>query len=337
MYFHKLILIAKKLIIKFQDATKTITREISTSEIISLGSASNNTFQIESEKVHETHLRIYKDKDQFIMQINSSPESKKKIAKVWRLLYPSETYVLLPEDIIRIGKISLLVQRFNVGIVSDIGPRPIMEDFYQIIHDLKISETMNCSYYGVYDGHGGEYCAKYVYGHLPMILKRMLESQVLTSSKLNATVSKCLIQAFKEVDDGFHNEFKDLSSFSGSTVVIVLIIGARIFCANTGDSRAVLSKKGLAYNLSLDHKATNTAEEKRIVAAGGEVKCGRTMGKIAISRAMGDFQFKSKPVIICDPEIRIWDINPNEDEFVLMGSDGLFDKFSSQEAVFLLW
>ena len=93
------------------------------------------------------------------MEIYKPNDNKKKVAKVWRKLGQEEEYLINPDDIIKVGKLQLLVQRFNVGIVSDIGTRAIMEDFFQIIHDLKINDTIQCSYYGVYDGHGGEYCA----------------------------------------------------------------------------------------------------------------------------------------------------------------------------------
>ena len=34
-----------------------------------------------------------------------------------------------------------------------------------------------------------------------------------------------------------------------------------------------------------------------------------------------------------EPEIRVVDIDPNTDDFFLLASDGLFDRFSSQECV----
>lgn len=71
------------------------------------------------------------------------------------------------------------------------------------------------------------------------------------------------------------------------------------------------------------------------------------LGRLAISRALGDFDCKnivmnevegdpnSKKVIrnfiLSDPEIRVIDINPATDDFFLLASDGLFDRFSSKE------
>ena len=74
---------------------------------------------------------------------------------------------------------------------------------------------------------------------------------------------------------------------------------------------------------------------------------GRVLGRLAITRAFGDFDCKNVEVesnditdektirsfILNDPEIREATIDPFTDEFLLMGSDGLYDKYSSQEAV----
>lgn len=46
------------------------------------------------------------------------------------------------------------------------------------------------------------------------------------------------------MDHKFWLEQKDFSPRIGSTACIVIIAGDRIICANCGDSRAILSKKG---------------------------------------------------------------------------------------------
>ena len=61
-----------------------------------------------------------------------------------------------------------------------------------------------------------------------------------------------------------------------------------------GDSRAVLSEKGVAVALSNDHKPENKEETERIVAGGMRVKNNRIKGKLAVSRAIGDYLYKDE-------------------------------------------
>ena len=61
--------------------------------------------------------------------------------------------------------------------------------------------------------------------------------------------------AFNNLDEAFHREMPEISHKCGAAAVIVLIIGNRLYCANVGDSRAVLCRNAKAINLSRDHKA----------------------------------------------------------------------------------
>lgn len=63
--------------------------------------------------------------------------------------------------------------------------------------------------------------------------------------------------------------------------------------ANAGDSRAVASVAGRAVPLSIDHKPMLKEEKERIEAAGGWVQFNRVNGHLALSRALGDFMFKT--------------------------------------------
>jgi serine/threonine protein phosphatase PrpC len=45
-------------------------------------------------------------------------------------------------------------------------------------------------------------------------------------------------------------------------------MGNDLFCANAGDSRAVLCRDGVAVNLSEDHKPMNEEEKTRIEKVG---------------------------------------------------------------------
>jgi hypothetical protein len=59
-----------------------------------------------------------------------------------------------------------------------------------------------------------------------------------------------------------------------------------------GDSRCVLSRKGQAIALTLDHKPILFEEARRIIKAGGFVRDNRINGALNVSRTIGDLDFK---------------------------------------------
>ncbi len=116
-----------------------------------------------------------------------------------------------------------------------------------------------------------------------------------------------------------------------------------LYVANAGDSRAVLSVKGKAEPLSYDHKPTNAGETARIISAGGFVEFGRVNGNLALSRAIGDFEFKQsadlpaeEQVVTCNPDLiqRKLDLGAEGgDEFIVLACDGIWDVLSNQDVV----
>lgn len=51
---------------------------------------------------------------------------------------------------------------------------------------------------------------------------------------------------------------------AGTTACVVFVTQDQIFCANSGDSRAVLCQNSKAFPLSQDHKPNDHAEKLRI-------------------------------------------------------------------------
>ena len=60
---------------------------------------------------------------------------------------------------------------------------------------------------------------------------------------------------------------------SGSCAVVILIIDDMCYCANTGDSRAIMSADGgeKLFLLSTDHKPTDEIEMERILNNNGRI------------------------------------------------------------------
>ena len=79
---------------------------------------------------------------------------------------------------------------------------------------------------------------------------------------------------------------------SGCTANVCLIVQNKIYCANSGDSRTVISELGKPVALSIDHKPDDDIEKNRIHQAGGEIYNGRVNGNLNLSRALGDMEYK---------------------------------------------
>lgn len=288
---------------------------------------------------------------------------------VFMALLPEEEYPLQSGTVFQMGtKTQFIIERFNTGLIAAPGKRTNMEDTFVINHDLKLHPQLPISIYSVIDGHGGDWCAVYLRQRLENeIRKNLLDPQLGIYGNqrkgLNEIVSIALKKSFSYLDEQYkdychsqqykqqinqmyldnQHQFSNKANNCGSTAVLVLIIGAHIFCANVGDSRAVLCRNGKAYNLSYDHKASRQDEVERIKEKGGIVEYGRVGNKLAITRSFGDFQFKSKTnekgekirndMITSEPEIRYTNYDPKDDDFILLASDGLFDIFTSQKAV----
>lgn len=108
--------------------------------------------------------------------------------------------------------------------------------------------------------------------------------------------------------------------------------------ANAGDCRAVLGKRGKAVELSKDHKPNSMLERLRIEKLGGVIYDGYLNGQLSIARALGDWHMKGPKGSACplsaEPELQET-LLTEDDEFLIMGCDGLWDVMSSQCAVTL--
>ena len=96
----------------------------------------------------------------------------------------------------------------------------------------------------------------------------------------------------------------------GCTANVILMTPTHYYIANAGDSRSVLCREGKAIAFSEDHKPDSPIEEERIKKAGGVITMGRVNGGLNLTRSMGDFDYKRKPLpydqqmITCKPDVR---------------------------------
>jgi len=151
------------------------------------------------------------------------------------------------------------------------------------------------------------------------------------SRSVHQDICDALTQAYLRTDEDFLGAL-DMSPGAGCATVTVALVGAYVYCANCGDARAILCRNGQPLALSDDHKPDRADEVKRIEAAGGFVSFKRVLGRLAVSRAFGDKEYKSgqQQLVIATPEIRVERLCA-ADEFLLLACDGLFDVYSNQE------
>ncbi|XVF66231.1 hypothetical protein PTKIN_Ptkin10aG0019100 [Pterospermum kingtungense] len=154
----------------------------------------------------------------------------------------------------------------------------------------------------------------------------------------------------------------------GSCVLVTLLYGKNLYTLNLGDSRAVLatydegndmgqSERLKAIQLTDSHTVDNEVERTRLLLEHPDdsmpVVAGKVKGKLKVTRAFGVGYLKkeklndalmgilrvrnliSPPYISTEPSLNVHTISKS-DHFVIVGSDGLFDFFSNEEAVKLV-
>ncbi|XP_010261585.1 PREDICTED: probable protein phosphatase 2C 76 [Nelumbo nucifera] len=213
--------------------------------------------------------------------------------------------------------------RLSYGYSSFRGKRASMEDFY----DVKMSKIdgQTVCLFGIFDGHGGSRAAEFLKEHLFENL--MKHPQFISDTKL--AISETYQQTDRDFLEAESNTFRD----DGSTASTAVMVGNRLYVANVGDSRTIISKAGKAIPLSEDHKPNRSDERKRIESAGGVVMWAGTWrvgGVLAMSRAFGNRLLKQ--FVVAEPEIQEEELD-NEIELLVLATDGLWDVVPNEDAV----
>ncbi|KAK6116870.1 hypothetical protein DH2020_049400 [Rehmannia glutinosa] len=222
------------------------------------------------------------------------------------------------------------------GAWADIGSRSSMEDVYvcadNLMRDygLDSSSKRPTAFYGVFDGHGGKHAADFACYHLPRF--------IVEKEDFPEEIERVIASAFLQTDNAFAEACSlkaDLSS--GTTALAAVVMGSSLVVANAGDCRAVLSRRGKAVEMSRDHKPICSKERKRIEASGGYIYDGYLNGQLNVARALGDWHMEGLKCqnggpLTAEPELMTTKLM-EEDEFLIIGCDGLWDVFMSQNAV----
>ena len=214
--------------------------------------------------------------------------------------------------------------------------------------------------FGVFDGHGkrGERVAEYVMHEIPNRLQHRLSD-----------LDRSFLETYLSVDAEIKRR-PDMEPFhSGTTAVVAVLQGKKLSISNVGDSRAVIGRRreggqggspytlpgGPAVDLSRtryesipltkDQNAKDPTERRRVLKSGGFVAEPLEPGLpariyldkecalvgLAMSRSLGDHNMKNVGVI-ANPVITHHKVT-DQDEFLILASDGVWEFISSEEGV----
>jgi serine/threonine protein phosphatase PrpC len=203
-------------------------------------------------------------------------------------------------------EIQLDVRDFTEGYTVAQQQQRSHEDTYQI----KMLGPFR--YFAIFDGHGSKnglsnnHVAIYARNHLHEFLVEAFRN-INMNDELE--VKYAIINVFANFDETM---FKRKNKY-GTTCTIVLIddVNDKIYQINLGDSRSILFNNSNIISETSDHspidleeyqnllsrnqlKVSHRLEEtQRIINADGFVDQNRVDGRLAVSRAFGDFKYKS--------------------------------------------
>ncbi|CAN0855654.1 Probable protein phosphatase 2C 34 [Linum grandiflorum] len=252
------------------------------------------------------------------------------------------------------------------SVFSRRGQKGVNQDCLVVWEEFGCQDDMMLC--GVFDGHGpwGHMVSKRVRETLPQSLLCNWQETLKASIDMEMELGlndhhphdhrhrfeiwkESYLKTYAAVDQQLKHHPKIDTFSSGSTALTIVKQGEHLMIANVGDSRAVLgttSENGTvtAVQLTVDCKPNLPEEAERIKNSKGRIFClpdepgvyriwrpsGKTPG-LALSRAFGDYCIKDFG-LISTPEVTQLRITDN-DQFVILATDGVWDVVSNQEAV----
>lgn len=224
------------------------------------------------------------------------------------------------------------------------GGRPYMEDtFFSYRFALNLDEKEHhFEIYGVFDGHGGVETAAFARDHFfEHFHHALLQHQNLTDEGMYLALHSCMINLDKAADP----------LRSGTTASVAIIWEQKVFVANVGDSRTILSDDGIPVQLSHDAKLSERRTQKKVIKLGGNIiydkgtlraagrpDKGKPIG-LSLGGSIGDCYIKGEsvkgaPPVCCfpaQPQITCYSLEGVE--YLVIACDGIWDVCSTDQAI----
>jgi serine/threonine protein phosphatase PrpC len=306
----------------------------------------NNTLNAKETKQEEQKqkkmIRSHSQTPLDPLNKKSIEDSPLKKTKVENTIKPTTKKVL--------KKIRDIYEFTHVGFDGE-EPKENNQDNYFIYKNF--ADHKDYIYMSVCDGHGieGHFVSDFIKDVLPYYMSENLKNtNILTEKQL---CHQIITETFILVNSMLISNENINSLFSGSTCVSVIFTPEKLIVPNIGDSRAVLARFDKTTNsykaieLSRDHKPTEKDESKRILENEGRIQPFTEEGEfvgpqrvwlkdeevpgLAMTRSFGD-RVAATVGVISEPEIKEFDFDEN-DKFMIIASDGIWEFISSQECV----
>ena len=298
------------------------------------------------------------------------------------------------DDQIVLGKYHFSINRFDYGSYDHIGFKPRMESFSIIRQDLDIEALWHTSYFpvsyfAIYDGRNGKEASEFLFQNLhykirdgmnkisPDILRLFTQHVTLEPTSLdekedgkvsdrNSEIDELIIIMIKNVFFDIDRRFLFLSQrhqgHQGSSAIVTIIMGDRVFAINIGDSNILLSRNFQAFPLSKQHFPLRKDEMLRIESCpGGFIAHNCVQGLLPVSRGIGYGDMKkylcvnidgdsneskmfstltrqsmkidsSASLILCEPEIEVQRLE-SRDQFLVLCCNGLLGVFKRPQVL----
>lgn len=228
------------------------------------------------------------------------------------------------------------MESYEVGLSSSLDPKRSNQDR---IVCTKIDPERQM--FLVIDGHGGVECVDFVSSAIP---RSVVEAIV----EKHAPQEVALMESFLKTSQAYDwaTPMTPECARAGA-VALALIVSENDRCvlANAGDCRCVysLANGGIA-QVNSEHRVSNAQERARVEALGGTISnvrgTYRVSGTLMPSRTFGDVRVRTSDDGVVgnfiDPIPDVVEFRPERNAdgvaFVVIGSDGLWDGFSNEEA-----
>eukprot|EP01094_Clydonella_sp_ATCC50884_P017117 TRINITY_DN2921_c0_g1_i2.p1 TRINITY_DN2921_c0_g1~~TRINITY_DN2921_c0_g1_i2.p1 ORF type:complete len:369 (+),score=91.80 TRINITY_DN2921_c0_g1_i2:101-1207(+) len=227
----------------------------------------------------------------------------------------------------------------RVGISETIGKRTSMEDAW-LQENITIGGT-ELKLFGVFDGHGGSEASAFCKATIPRLLaakENFLDDPVTAIADMVEELEEAWLAQAKE----------EPQKHDGSTLLLGVLHGSTLYTANAGDSEGLVARNKEPVVLTYLHNPSKNPDEvARIEAEGGRTWRNRLAHphlnpqffNLGVSGAIGDLMYKDEEYtsgkasgIAVRPYVSTQQLG-EQDDFVVLACDGLWDVFSYEVRV----